>query len=245
MAQSEGPSEALRQGKSARNSSGSRESKSLSHNKNRSLEAPPMPNTEGAPHKSPLRLGTRGHGAFSAKIVNKVLSLTSQGLSLSQISQIAGMPTARALRGWRQEYPEFAEDVETEYNGYVDDQAKQMLPLAAMIADEHDLERLFKQIASMGRVKGLKPTEKLTAIDKMVERKIQAATALANARDKRIQRTLQIAASRDPSHWGKDTIGGGETIVMDLGLGTLKELNLPGSRDGQNAAALAAQVKKE
>jgi hypothetical protein len=80
---------------------------------------------------------------------------------------------------------------------------------------------------TMPAVKGLKGMSKVIAIDK------------------RIQRTLQIAASRDPSHWGKDTIGGGETIVMDLGLGTLKEINLPGSRDGQNAHALAAQVKRK
>jgi hypothetical protein len=87
-----------------------------------------------------------------------------------------------------------------------------------------EAEQMLELSKTMPEVKGLKGMSKVIAIDK------------------RIMRTLEIASRRQPRIWGKDTIGGGEAIILEVaGLDPEPKYHLPGSPDGQPAAALKAQ----
>ncbi len=72
---------------------------------------------------------------------------------------------------------------------------------------------------SMTKVRGLKGLSKVLAIDK------------------RIQRTLQIAARRIPDRWGERVQPVAETVIFEIGLSTVKSTDGPGTADGQNAKA--------
>ena len=59
--------------------------------------------------------------------------------------------------------------------------------------------------------------------------------------EKRVHRTLQIAARQLPNDWGEHTEGESAITIIDVGLsGAIKTIALPGSSDGQNAKALEA-----
>jgi len=237
-----------RQSSSTKKTTGAKDAKSLKQNKNRSLDAPPMPDMS-AEQAVAERLGSRGHGAHSPAVVRKVLCLAQRGYSISQIAtdrKLKGVPPMRTLYDWRREDPEFREQFDAHYRDFMDDQARQMLPLAAGGGrEEGQLSELLEAAKKLPSIKGLKPAQRVKAIDAMISRTIDASTALLNAQDKRVHRTLQIAARQLPAEWGEHTEGETDMIVLDVGLGgPIKTLALPGSSDGQNRAALDAMIRR-
>jgi hypothetical protein len=192
------------------------------------------------------RLGTRGHGAKAPQVVTKVLRLAQQGYSFTQMysdpKHNKGIPHPLTLHRWMHDDPEFAEAYKENYRDYVDNQARQMLPLASGWGVETaELRELMEQARKLPKIRGLKAAQKVAAIDKMISRILDAQSALLTAQDKRVHRTLQIAGRVLPDEWGEKTEGTSNMIVIDVGLeGPIKTINLPGSADGQNAAALGS-----
>jgi hypothetical protein len=250
MADQPRPQDRLKQSSSIKKTSGAKDLRSLKSNKNRSLEAPPMPDISKEQAVAE-RLGSRGHGSHPPKVIAKVLRLAERGYSITQMCADAkngkGLPHPWTLYRWRSEEPDFKEAFDERYRAYVDDQARQMLPMASGWGRESEqLLELRAEAKRMARVKGLKGAEKVAAIDKMIARTVDLSTALLNAQDKRVHRTLQIAARQLPAEWGEHTEGETDMIVLDVGLGgPIKTLGLPGEPDGQNVQARLAMKREK
>lgn len=199
---------------------------------------------KGIDGESPRIPGKR----FNPKILRKILDLSREGHALSEMARLARLahfPSLRTLQRWRAEDPQFAEDLEGSYNDYVDDQARQILPLVKGMTEVVDLEEVRKVARSMPKVAGLKGTAKVNAIDKQLQRELQAAAIQVGAIDKRAERTL-IAAGKRLSSWAGQGESEGGIFIMDAGLsGPVKTGNPPGSQDGQGAGALAAMRQED
>ena len=220
---------------------GSRDAKALRNNANRNVEAAEMPDL-AKENAIAERLGRRGHAAHQPAMVKRVLKYAEMGYSPTKIASFKRMPHYTTIYTWMRDDPEFAEEFRTRYRSYVDDQARQLLPIAAEWGKEtEDLKAMLLQSKKLSRLKGLKPFERVQAVDKAIQRSVDISTALVNAQEKRVQRTLQIAGRQLPNEWGERAEGESTTIVIDVGReGPTKTLNLPGSLDGQNVKALEA-----
>jgi len=242
----------MRQSKTTRSSAGAKDARQLKANKNRSTAPADMPDLQAEQvleerlrSRKDSQNGTKVPGKlFNSRIVRKILDLTREGRSLSEISRLSRMshfPTVRTINRWKREDPEFADDFEQARNDYVDDRAGAVLPLMEKMTDLIDLERVKKLAATMPRVKGLEGTAKVNAIDKQLQREIQAVAVMAGAMNDRAGRTLQVAGARDPRRWGGKSEGDSGAIFFDISLSDdIKTRGLPGSEAGQNALALAA-----
>ena len=231
----------LKQSRTVGKSSGAKDAKSLKANANRTVEAALMPDLDKEKEISE-RLASRGSTSKPAAIVRRVLKYAEQGYSPTRISQIKRMPHYTTIYTWMREDPDFAEEFKSRYRAYVDDQARQLLPIASEWGKEtQQLEDMLRQGKQLAESADLKPFEKVQAVDRLIQRTVDISTALVNAQDKRIHRTLQIAARQLPNDWGEQTEGESNTIIIDVGRdGPTKTLNLPGSGDGQNVKALTA-----
>lgn len=191
-----------------------------------------------------LEDGSRAPGKyFNSKIVRKILDLASQGYPLSEmakLSRLSHFPSVRTINRWRKEDPEFGEAYEEATNDCVDDRARSVLPLVEKMTGVLDLERVKKVAATMPKVKGLEGTAMVNAIDKQLQREIQAAAVMAGAMNDRAGRTLQVAAARDPTRWGGKRDESGGVVIYDVELSDIKTSALPGAESGQGPSALAA-----
>jgi len=221
---------------------GARDAKAMRNNANRSVESAGMPDLEKE-NDIAERLGRRGHAAHQPAMVKRVLKYAEMGYSPTKISTFKRMPHYTTIYTWMREDPEFSEEFKSRYRSYIDDQARQLLPIAAEWGKEtEDLKGMLLQAKKLSRLKGLKPFERVQAVDRANQRTVDVGTALANAQDKRVHRTLQIAARQLPNDWGEHTEGESAITIIDVGLsgGAIKTIAPPGSPDGQNAKALEA-----
>jgi hypothetical protein len=236
-----------KQSNSTKKTTGSKDAKALAHNKNRSLEAPDMPDL--TKEKAIVQSAThpRGHGAYSDRVREQVLALAEQGWSLSKMPNIAGVTRKRAiphrmtLYRWRREDPDFDDEFRARYKQYVDDQARQMLHIVSRWGtDESELAELIEHAKRLPKLKGLKPAERVEAVNKMIQRVVDLKSAMVNAQEKRVAKTLLIAGKQLSDEWGDNVESGGNMVVIDMNLDMDKKTDLPGSTTGQNAAALLA-----
>jgi len=235
------PSPELKQSRSVGKSSGAKDAKSLKHNPNRNLEAAAMPDIDKE-NAIAERLASRGTTSKPAAMVKRVLKYAEQGYSPTKISQIKRMPHFTTIYAWMREDPDFAEEFKSRYRSYVDDQARQLLPIASEWGKQsQDLQDMLSRAKKLSRSKALKPFERVQAVDRAIQRSVDLSTAIVNAQDKRIHRTLQIAARQMPQDWGEHADGDSAMVVIDVSLSEqIKTIGLPGTPDGQNVKALEA-----
>jgi Bacteriophage Sf6, terminase small subunit-like len=96
-----------------------REGKAFRNNPNRSYDPPPMPEMD---KEQPSVV----ENAYKGKLAEKVLQYLQQGKSITQVSEIKGMPSPATIWRWRRDDPEFAEDCQAAVNNWIDDQATQI-----------------------------------------------------------------------------------------------------------------------
>jgi len=230
----------LKQSKTA-GRAGVRDARAMRNNPNRSVVSADMPDLDKEVAIA-QRLASRGSTSKPAAVVRRVLKYAEQGYSPTRISQIKRMPHYTTIYTWMREDPDFAEEFRGRYRAYVDDQARQLLPIAAEWGQQtQEISDMLRRGKELAESKDLKPFERVQAVDRLLQRTVDVSTALVNAQDKRIHRTLQIAARQLPEDWGEHATGDSNAVFFDIQLtGPIKTQGLPGSVDGQNSAALQA-----
>jgi hypothetical protein len=230
-----------RQIKQSGKSAGARDAKSLKANANRSLEAPDMPDTEKEAAIAE-RMSRRGNKSKPSAVVRLVLKLAQKGYSPSQMNKISKVaPHETTIYRWMREDPDFAEEMKSHYRDFVDDSIRQALPVSiGWQKDAKRLRRNLVQAKKLVKIDGLKPFEKVQAIDRMLQRIADLTSAAVSAEDRFVHRSLQIG-ERQLADWRRDADVDSGMIVLDVNLtGAIKTIALPGSEDGQNAKALVA-----
>ena len=157
------------------------------------------------------------------------------------------LPSRYTLWKGTKDRPEFKEEAERAYAFAVDAEAQRGLELAVSLDKEHsDLLELVKGIPD---VEGLDPVQKVLALVKSVEARIPVARDLVNARDKRIQRTLQITGRIHPDKWGEQATSEREVIVFEPYGGWVPTNTLKGSpgqgSEAENAAERWKKMREE
>jgi len=123
------------------------------------------------------------------------------------------LPSRYTLYTSTKERPEFKETCERAYSFAVDAEAQRNLELAISLDKEH--EELLNLIKELPDTKDLDPLQKVLAKIKSIEVRIPVTRDLVNARDKRIQRTLQVAGRIMPDKWGELAEADREVIVFE------------------------------
>jgi hypothetical protein len=136
-------------------------------------------------------------------------------------------------------HPEFREACEKSYSFAVDSEAQRTLELAKSLDREH--ESLLEMVKAPD-LTGLDPVETVKALVKFAEARIPVARDWVNARDKRIQRTLQVAGRIMPDKWGEQAEADREVIVFEPYGGWLPQNTATGV-PGQGAEADSAAAK--
>jgi len=192
--------------------------------------------------------------------MERVIELQSQGWSFAKIIEegekkrketgkdhpgrrYVDIPSRKTLFAAARERPEFKETCERAYAFAVDAETQRGLELAVSLDKEHeDLLEMVKQVPD---VEGLDPVQKVLALVKSVEVRIPVARDLVNARDKRIQRTLQIAGRIHPDKWGEQATSEREVIVFEPYGGWVPTNTLKGAPgQGGEAESAAERWKK-
>jgi hypothetical protein len=178
--------------------------------------------------------------AYPPEIVERVLDLHRQGLSASQIGQIPGLPESGTLAYWRHTKPDFAEDWDDSYSDYVRHNVETALALVPRLDRLRGLDDSILDLSE--RMLVTKTAWRRDAIHKHVNNALRHAGAVADMIDRRVGRSIQAASARLPKEWGRDTVGGGDTIVMEIGSLQPQPLyHAAGSPDGQPAQAAEAE----
>ena len=221
---------------------GSRDAKALKNNANRNVEAADMPDLDREAAIAD-RISGRGNKSKPSPVVKLVLRLAEKGYSPSQMKNISKVaPHETTIYRWMREDPDFSEEMKGRYRDFVDDTIRQALPVSiGWLKDAKTIRRNLIQAKKLVKVDGLKPFEKVQAIDKMLQRVSDLSTAAVNAEEKYVHRALQIAGRQLPKDWGERADGEDSAIFFDVHLtGPIKTSGLPGSPDGQNVKALQA-----
>jgi predicted flap endonuclease-1-like 5' DNA nuclease len=184
----------------------------------------------------------------------RVIDLQAQGWSFARIIEagenrrkqtgtarpgrrVVELPSRQTLFESTREHPEFKETCERAYAFAVDSEAQRGLELSVSLDKEHeDLLRILKKPP---KVDGLDPAGKALLMSKFMESRIPVTRDLVNARDKRIQRTLQIAGRIHPDKWGEQATSEREVIVFEPYGGWVPTNTLKGS-PGQGGEAESA-----
>lgn len=139
-----------RQSRSVDKTTGAKDSRSLAHNKNRSLEAPPLPD---------MSLPTVTGDGPSQEIVDACVALRRAGRTLPQISEALGV-SLDTLHSWR-ERPDFLELTRNGFDDFADQKAEEVLQLA----DE------------LPRIRGLGAQGKVMAMKAQIDARLRVAAA--------------------------------------------------------------------
>jgi hypothetical protein len=233
---SEASKDQPKQSSSANKSLGAKDSKALKHNKNRSLEAPDMPDLSKEKEIQRRATSRKGyqHVGYPQKTREKVIELTGQGKTLTEISSLPGMPHAHTVRSWKAEDPDFAEEMEQAFSDYVDEVAKGVVPKLQQALELRGFsESILDQAENL-------PTLKQGPRDGL-HKKLMINLLHAEKKGRTLASTAGVIlayAERRAQYWRKDTEGAANMVVIDMNLDMDKKTDLPGTATGQNANAL-------
>ena len=240
-----------KQSKSAGKSTGSKDAKSIKNNKNRTLEAPDMPDMqkEHDLERSIKRRKSTPHLHASQKIREKVIELSGQGLTLTDISKIKGMPHARTIWGWKKEDPDFAEEMEEAFSEFVDQMAREALPKLRQALDLRGLrdglldeaEKLVPKTIRNADGVEVKAGPQDAAWREGLNRKLLFSIQQGEKKARALASTAGVIlsyAERRSQLWRRDAEATSNLVVIDMSLEMDVKTDLPGSANGQNAAAL-------
>jgi hypothetical protein len=194
------------------------------------------------------RLSSRGNKSKPAAVVRLVLNLAEKGISPSQMNKVSKMaPHECTIYRWMRDDLDFADMMKSRYRHFVDDAIRQALPLAiGWQKDAKRIRRSLLQAKKLPNIEGLKPFEKVQAIDRMLQRISDLTTAAVGVEDRFVHRSLQIAGRQLPAEWGEHVESESATVIIDVGRdGPTKTLNLVGGGDGQNISALVCMRIEE
>ena len=241
-----------KQSNSTKKTTGSKDAKALAHNKNRTLEAPDMPDLTREKGIMTVARGFKGPGrSYSQRVREKVVKLAGKGMTLMEIQGIRGMPRACTIGLWKKDDPDFAEEMEQAFSDYVDEVAKRTVPKLEQALElrgfhESILDQAEKLVPTMTKTADgteVPITENDPAWRKGLYDKLMVNLLHAEKKGRTLASTAGVIlsyAERRAQYWRRDTEGAANMVVIDMNLDMDKKTDLPGSTTGQNAAALLA-----